>query len=71
MDPRLICIRCKGANILQEASVMLPVNHFDGPLMTRDELINDLNWSDLYYCKDCEDFGDVTDYIPQDEGETS
>jgi hypothetical protein len=82
MDTELYCVRCKGANILQEASVMLPVNDFIGAvanLTRQDKLV----WSDLYYCEDCEDYLDVTDdcqppepYIPQDEasrseGETS
>tara|TARA_R110000824_G_scaffold352903_1_gene539993 strand:+ start:939 stop:1091 length:153 start_codon:yes stop_codon:yes gene_type:complete len=50
---------------------MLPVNHFDGPLMTRDEILEKIQWGDLYYCEDCEDYDDVTDYIPQTQGENS
>ena len=69
MTKQLICVRCKGENLLQEASIMLPLKNFNGHIPTSDKLINDINWSDLYYCKDCEDFGDVTDYIPQGEKE--
>ena len=32
---------------------MLPINDFEGPLKTFDEIMNDLVWEDYYYCKDC------------------
>ena len=35
------------------ARIMLPINDFEGPLKTFDEIMNDLVWEDYYYCKDC------------------
>tara|TARA_Y100001951_G_C11093049_1_gene157783 strand:+ start:356 stop:559 length:204 start_codon:yes stop_codon:yes gene_type:complete len=47
------CYKCGGLEVFQSANIMLPINDFEGPLKTGDEIIKDLVWEDYYYCKTC------------------
>ena len=47
------CYKCGGLEVFQSARIMLPINDFEGPLKTGDEIIKDLVWEDYYYCKTC------------------
>ena len=47
------CYKCGGLEVLQSASIMLPINDFEGPLKTGGEIMNDLVWENYFYCIDC------------------
>ena len=51
----IICDKCGSNDIHQEASIMLPINDFAGPLKEYNKILEDLEWQDHYWCKKCDD----------------
>lgn len=47
---KTICSECKGENIHQQATIMLPIND---PENEYGDLLADMEWEDYYWCKDC------------------
>lgn len=50
---KIKCGKCKGTNVLQEASIMVNPNK-EGE-WDKIDLFDSLRWEDYYYCEDCGD----------------
>jgi len=48
----LKCNKCKGNNVLQQASILIDWRDMDEPDFCIE--LGDLSFDDYYYCKDCE-----------------
>ncbi len=49
----LICPKCGGNNVLQQASIMIDLEDLDDPNFHIS--VTDLHFDDYYYCVDCQD----------------
>ena len=56
---RIICNKCKGDNVLQQASILIDWQDMDEPDFCIE--LGELHFEDFYYCKDCEDEVTVTE----------
>lgn len=50
------CSKCKGTNVLQEASIMLNPNNPEATGVEFGSIaLDNLMWEDYFYCDDCKD----------------
>jgi hypothetical protein len=58
------CVKCKGTDLLQKASILLDPNE---PQTEWGMIsLNDMEWEDFTYCRDCED-GVQTEEFEEDD----